>query len=155
MSRDAIDSHHGVTIRRVAAALLLLLATATIGTGAYLLVVRPVMLPEDVRFTGVKPELLPPAMREWLALVIRTWGGFVVGFGISLAGVAGYLLTSRRAVLSWSVAVGILVAFGRFLASNVRLHSDFLWFVGGLLALAAVTTALLVVPEAHRADRED
>lgn len=123
---------------RLAALLLLVLGVLTFGTGAYFLFLRPAMLPEDVLRTGMDPQLLPPAMVEWLRIVFRTWGGFIAGFGILMVAVAGYMLTSRPALLSWGVVFAVLVAFGRFLASNIVIQSDFLWFIGSLFAIAMV-----------------
>ena len=142
----AIDVDEGEKSRarqRSAATLLLVLGVLTIGTGVYFLALRPALLPEDTEFTGVTLQQLPPAVAQWLGLVFRTWGGFIAGFGFTLVGVAVYLLTSRPSVLTSGVALGILVAFGRFFASNLRLHSDFLWFIEVLFAIAVVTAVLL------------
>jgi hypothetical protein len=128
---------------RVAGSLLLVLGILTLGTGAFFLFVRPPMLPEDIRLTGVEPHLLPPAMLDWLQIVFRTWGGFVLGFGLLLVSVAGFLITARPAWLRWGVGGAVLVAFGRFLVSNVVIGSDYLWFVGMLFSIALVTALRL------------
>jgi hypothetical protein len=127
----------------MAARLLLVVGLLTLGTGIYFLFIRPVMLPEDIRLTGMDPQLLSPGMAEWLRIVFRTWGGFIAGFGILILSVATYMLTSRRALLSWGVALALSVAFGRFLVSNVTIRSDFLWFVGALFVLALLTALRL------------
>jgi hypothetical protein len=121
----------------------------TLGVGAYFLLIRPVMLPEDVRLTGVDPSLLPSAMVDWLRIVFRTLGGFVMGFGILMTSVAGYMLTARTAVLGWGAATAVVVAFSRFFVSNVSIRSDFLWFIGVLFAIA-VLIALRVAFNASR-----
>jgi len=128
-----------MTAARLAALLLLILGVLTIGTGGYFVFVRPPMLPEDVRVTGVSAELLAPAMLDWLRIVFQTLGGFVAGFGIFMVAVSVHMLTRRPGLLEWGVALGLLVAFGRFLASNIALHSDYLWFISVLFALAALT----------------
>jgi hypothetical protein len=115
---------------------LLALGILTLGTGAYFILLRPAMLPEDVRLTGVDPTLLPSAMLDWLRIVFRTWGGFTLGFGILMVSIAGYVLTSRAALLGWGVVVAVLIAFGGFFATNLTLDSDFLAFIGVLFALA-------------------
>ena len=124
---------------RFGGALLLSLGVLTLGTGVHFLVLRPAMLPEDVRFTGMDPQALQPRMAEWLEIVFRTWGGFIAGFGIVLAALGGYTMTLRQGLLRWGVAIGTLVAFGRFLVSNLAIHSDYLPFVGALFALASLT----------------
>lgn len=130
---------------RIVAGLLGVVGILTLGTGLYFLLVRPAMLPEDLRFTGVEPGQVPAKMSEWLGIVFRTWGGFTVGFGVVLMGVAGYLVTTRRVILCWATAVGLVVAFGRFFVSNLALRSDYLVFIGILFGLAAVTAGGLAL----------
>jgi hypothetical protein len=127
---------------RTASILLLALGLLTLGTGVHFLFFRPAMLPEDLRFTGMAPRLLRPEMVEWLQIVFRTWGGFMAGFGLLMASVAGYLMTSRIAVLKLGASLAVLIAFGRFLASNVLIHSDFLWFVGVLFTVSVLVSLL-------------
>jgi len=127
---------------RATAFLLLALGIATFGTGVHFHFFRPALLPEDVRFTGMDPKLLRPEMLQWLRIVFGTWGGFLAGFGILLSSVAGFLLTSRPAVLRWGTSVALLVAFGRFLASNLLIGSDYIAFVGTLFATALVVVSL-------------
>ncbi len=117
---------------RMGAFLLVVLGVLTLGTGLHFVFIRPAMLPEDVLFAGTDPSLLKPEMLAWLRIVFRTWGGFIVSFGIMMMSVGVYLLTSHAALLRLGVALALPVAFGQFLASNVRLHSDYLLFIGGL-----------------------
>jgi hypothetical protein len=126
-------------------ALVVALGILTLGTAIYFLALRPPLLPEDIRHTGVEPELLPPAFLDWLAIVFTTWGGFIAGFGALLIGIGAFILTGRDRWLYWMTALGILVAFGRFLISNIILSSDFLWFISGLFLVAFAAATLLVV----------
>ena len=124
---------------RIGTSLLMSLGILTVGMGVYFAFFRPAMLPEDIRFTGVQPQLLQPRMAEWLGVVFRTWGAFMLGFGILLMALAFYLFTKRPIFLRTGVVASILVAFTRLLVSNVVLRSDYLWFVGVLFGIAAVT----------------
>ena len=125
--------------------LLLVLGLLTMGTAVFFLVLRPALLPEDIRHTGIDPGTLPPAFLEWLGTVFRTWGGFIAGFGDHLLGIGGFLLSGRARCLYWATAIGAVVAFGRFLFSNILLDSDFLWFISALFALAAATAISLLL----------
>ena len=125
--------------------LLLVLGLLTMGTAVFFLVLRPALLPEDIRHTGIDPGTLPPAFLEWLGTVFRTWGGFIAGFGVLLLGLGGFLLSGRARCLYWATAIGAVVAFGRFLFSNILLDSDFLWFISALFALAAATAISLLL----------
>ena len=97
------------------------------------------MLPEDFRFTKLGPNELPSEALEWLQIVFRTWGAFVLGFGVLLMAIAGFVLKSQPAFLRWGVPTALVISLGRFLASNLMLHSDFLWFIAGLSGLGALT----------------
>ena len=125
--------------------LLLVLGLLTMGTAVFFLVLRPALLPEDIRHTGIDPGTLPPAFLEWLGTVFRTCGGFIAGFGVLLLGIGGFLLSGRARCLYWATAIGAVVAFGRFLFSNILLDSDFLWFISALFALAAATAISLLL----------
>lgn len=78
---------------------LLALGLLTSSTGVYFMLLRPPLLPEDSRFIGLGTEEVPEALARWLSIVFRTWGGFMVGFGLSLLGLAGYFQTRRDAWL--------------------------------------------------------
>jgi hypothetical protein len=138
---------------RVVAGLLGLVGALTLGTGLYFVVVRPPMLPEDFRFTGVDPQQLPARMSEWLAIVFRTWGGFTTGFGVLLMGVATFLLTGCGTVLRWTTAAAMVGAFGQFLVSNLVLRSDYRLFIAILFGLAVLTAGGLIV--SRRRQRRD
>ena len=129
---------------RIGGVLLLILGVLTLGTGSYFLLLRPPLLPEDVRFTGVDPRLLDPRMITWLGIVFRTWGGFMAGFGILLGAVGWNLLSAREGLLRWGATAAVLVAFGRFLLSNLILHSDHLPFISAMFAIAIVAASRLV-----------
>lgn len=125
-----------IASRGPAALLSGLLGILTVGTGAYFMALRPPMLPEDVRWTGISPESLPPAFTGWLSIVFRSWGGFMVGLGIVVVSVGLFLHRDDPRWLRGGLAVGVLFAFGSFLASNVQLRSDFLSFIIVLFGLA-------------------
>ncbi len=114
---------------KAAAALTVLLGVLTVATGVYFAVLRPPMLPEDIRLTGVSPDLLPAAFSQWLSIVFRTWGGFMIGFGTLLAAIGMFLLNGNPLWLRAGLATAVLIAFGSFLASNVQLRSDFVAYV--------------------------
>ena len=126
---------------------MIVLSVFTLGTGFYFMVLRPPLLPEDIQFSGIDTTTLPPAFLEWLGVVFPTWGGFITGFGIVLLGIGVYLLSGRILWLYLGTAAGILVAFGRFLYSNIVISSDFLWFIAALFVLALGLAVILVLKQ--------
>jgi len=85
------------------------------------------------------------AFVDWLGIVFSTWGGFIAGFGIVLLGIGASLLSRRTLWLYLGTAAGVLVAFGRFVISNILLGSDFLWFIATMFVLALVLATVLVL----------
>jgi hypothetical protein len=136
-----------MTIRRdpMTGALILTLGILTMGAGAFFMGVRPPLLPEDLRYTGVDPAALPPEFLEWLGIVFATWGGFVGGFGLTLVGIGLFLIRGTASWLFWGVGLGTLTANSRFVLSNIILSSDYLWFVSLLFVLSAVIAAALLL----------
>lgn len=124
--------------------LLTILGVLAFGTGVYFLGIRPTLLPEDIRFTGIDDASLPQAFLDWLGIVFRTWGGFITGFGIVLAGIGVATFSADAKWLRYGTAAGILVAFGRFAYSNVVIDGDYLVFIASMFVLAMVATAVLI-----------
>jgi hypothetical protein len=83
-------------------------------------------------------------MITWLGIVFRTWGGFMAGFGILLGAVGWNLLSAREGLIRWGATAAILVAFGRFLFSNLMLHSDHVPFISAMFAIGIVAASRLV-----------
>ena len=125
------------------------LGLLTMGTGVYFMLLRPPLLPEDMRYIGLSNEA-PRALLHWISIVFRTWGGFMVGLGSCLFGIAGFFFTRRDAWLRLGVGVGLLFGFGSFLASNIQLHSDFLWFIASLFVVALFAAILLALRPVQR-----
>ena len=128
---------------RIAGAFVVALGVFTLGTAVYFLVLRPPLLPEDIRHTGIDPGMLTEEFLAWLAIVFRTWGGFIAGYALALLGVGLFMVTGKVRWLYWPVSLGAVIAFGRFLLSNIVLSSDFLWFISFLFLLAVVAATLL------------
>jgi hypothetical protein len=112
------------TQNRLSGGLLTVLGVLAFGTGVYFLGIRPTLLPEDIRFTGIDDATLPQAFLDWLGIVFRTWGGFITGFGIVIIGIGVATFAADAKWLRYGTAAGILVAFGRFAYSNVVIGDD-------------------------------
>ncbi len=132
--------------QKLVGALTTLLGLLTLGTGVYFAALRPAMLPEDERLTGVNVESLPPAFTSWLAIVFRTWAGFTIAFGLLLITLGFFFRTSDSRWVRGGIATSVLIAFGSFLASNLQIGSDFVWFIALLFALAVCTSVAMLWP---------
>ena len=56
-----------------------------VGTGLYFIVLRPPLLPEDMRYMGLSAgqlDIVRPNLEAWLGQVFRVFGGYVLATGI-------------------------------------------------------------------------
>jgi hypothetical protein len=125
-------------------AILLAVAGITlVGAGLYFLLLRPPLLPEDVRYMGLGPEQLAavrPRLEAWLTHVFRVMGGYVLATGVLTITLA---TTSFRRH-EWGAALGAFmggtVSIGWMAVVNFMIASDFRWV---LLAIALLWAASL------------
>ena len=116
---------------------------ALVVTGLYFILLRPPLLPEDVRYmdlSAVQVEVVRPRLEAWLTLVFRVMGGYVIATGILTVTLAA---TSFRAH-HWGAALGALIggaaSIGLMAAVNFVIDSDFKWI---LLAMALLWSSSL------------
>ncbi|NMG38317.1 hypothetical protein GRZ55_03565 [Chelativorans sp. ZYF759] len=129
---------------RLSGGLLTILGVLAFGTGIYFLGIRPTLLPEDIRFTGIDEATLPQPFLDWLGIVFRTWGGFITGFAIVITGIGVATFSGDAKWLRYGTAAGILVAFGRFAYSNVVISGDYLIFIASMFIVALIAAGLLL-----------
>lgn len=94
-----------------------------------------VLLPEDQRYTGMTPEelrSLHPALFKWMGLVFTSWGGFAIGLGTAIAGLAGFSYRKGDVWAERTLLVTGIFTFGIFLTVNLMLESDFASIIGSL-----------------------
>jgi hypothetical protein len=112
-----------------------------IGLGGYFMLVRPPLLPEDLRYLGssaIQVEVLLPHLASWLRNVFTVMGGFIAGCGVLI------VFVSVRAVPQCLQGTGIALGCAGLLTvatmswTNFVLDSDFKW-----LLLAPVVAWLL------------
>ena len=76
--------------------LLVLFGASLLAVGSYFLVLRPPLLPEDLRFVGVSQaqlEAVAPRLAPWLTYVFRVLGGDISATGIFGDGSGGNILS--------------------------------------------------------------
>jgi hypothetical protein len=118
-----------------------------IGMGIYFIALRPAMLAEDERFTGLSLDAITqisPKIPLWLDRVFAVLGGHAVASGL-LVLLAAILLWGRPISLT---ALMLIVAAGGasailMSATNFTIHSDFRWPL--LLPAVAWTGAVLLL----------
>ena len=124
---------------------LALAGVALTGVGLYFIVLRPALLPEDVRYMGLSAaqiDAVRPRLDAWLTHVFRVMGGYIFATGALTITLAATSFREHR----WSAAVGALIggsaSIGLMAAVNFMIDSDFKWV---LLAIALVWSFSLIL----------
>ena len=119
-----------------------------IGVGLYFILLRPPLLPEDVRYMDLpmaQLEIIRPRLEAWLTHVFRVMGGYVLATGVLTITLAA---TSYRAH-NWGAATGALIggtaSIGWMAAVNFMIDSDFKWALLGIALLWACSLVIFVL----------
>ena len=126
-------------------ALLALAGVIVAGIGLYFIVLRPSLLPEDIRYMGLSAaelEAIGPRLATWLTHVFRVLGGYALATGALLIALAATAFRTRHSVAVAGALVGGASSIGWMSVVNFMIDSDFKW---ALLAGALVWALSLVV----------
>ena len=127
-------------------AILLVLAGFTlIGTGLYFLLLRPPLLPEDVRYMDLNEAQLVavrPRLEAWLAHVFYVMGGYILANGVLAVTLAA---TSFR-MHQWNAWLGAFFggafSIGWMAIVNFIIDSDFKLVLSGMAVIWAASLVL-------------
>jgi len=139
--------------RRLSTWILVACGVWLLALGLYFMVMRPPLLPEDLRYMGTSlahVRVAVPGLERWLARVFTVLGGFMAGAGVLTVYVAVATTTSSRRGTCLALALSGLLTVGLMSATNFVLHSNFRW----LLLVPAILWLLGVVLLKAR-DRND
>jgi hypothetical protein len=120
---------------------LLALAGAIIAAiGLYFIVLRPSLLPEDIRYMSLSAaelEAVGPRLATWLTQVFRVLGGYALATGVLLIALAATAFRNRHPVAVAGAFVGGASSIGLMSAVNFMIGSDFKWaLLAGMLVWA-------------------
>jgi hypothetical protein len=121
-----------------------------VGLGFYFIVLRPPLLPEDMRFMGTTIEHVRaalPGLESWLSKVFTVMGGFVAGAGVLTVFVARTAISFGTRGTGVAIAVAGTLTVALMSAANFVLQSDFKWL---LLVPPLVWLSSLVVYSMRR-----
>ena len=116
-----------------------------IGVGIYFLVLRPPLLPEDVRYMGLTPtelQSIGPRLTAWLTQVFRVMGGYVAATGVLALTLATTSFREHRGIAGLGAGIAGGLSIGLMAAVNFMIHSNFKWV---LLAMALVWAASIAM----------
>jgi hypothetical protein len=114
-----------------------------IGMGLYFVLLRPALLPEDVRYIGTNMAEIQatiPGLLDWLEKVFWMMGGHILTVGLLTLYVSLTSFRSRTKGVCGAVTLAGLASMGWMAAVNFIFDSDYQWL---LLAFAALWGAAL------------
>lgn len=103
------------------------------------MILRPPLLPEDIRFMGLAGQLDPvrPRLEGWLTYVFDVMGGYILATGVLTITLATTSFREHSLISAWGALLGGAVSIGWMVVVNFMIGSDFKWV---LLAMALVWT---------------
>lgn len=103
-----------------------------VGLGFYFIVLRPPLLPEDLRFMGTTLAQIRtgvPGLESWLQKVFTVMGGFMAGAGVLTVFVAIVAMPPRLKGTAWAIGLSGALSVVLMSTNNFVLHSDFRWLL--------------------------
>lgn len=103
-----------------------------VGLGLYFIVLRPPILPEDLRYMGTTVAQIRsavPGLEGWLQRVFTVMGGFIAAAGVLTSFVAAAALPQRMRGAIWAIVLSGMLSVVLMSAKNFALQSDFKWLL--------------------------
>jgi hypothetical protein len=125
--------------------LLLLFGVALVLMGLYFVLLRPPLLPEDLRYIGASQaqiETVAPRLTLWLTQVFRVMGGFISAAGVLTIFLAATSFRAYQRAAEAAIFISGLVSIGWMTAINFMIDSDFKWALFGIALLWVSSLAL-------------
>ena len=117
---------------------------ALVSAGLYFIVIRPPLLPEDLRYMGLtEAQLVGVGLRleAWLAQVFRVMGGHLLAIVALTITIAATSFRSHDRGAALGDLIGGAASIGFMAAVNFAIDSNFKW---ALLAIALIWACSLV-----------
>lgn len=119
-----------------------------IGIGGFFMLVRPPLLPEDLRYldrTAVEVATAVPRLGRWLRWVFTVLGGYAVATGILTLYLAATSVRDGNLATVVVLAVAGASSIGVMAVVNLMLHSAFRWLLSAAAAVWIAATLVAVV----------
>jgi hypothetical protein len=123
---------------------------ALIAMGLYFILIRPPLLPEDLRYIGMGAEqaqAAAPGLAAWLGHVFRVMGGHIIAAGILTVTLAATSFRRRKKGAALAAGFSGLASIGLMVATNFLIDSDFKWLLLGIAALWGLAMLRLAIEQ--------
>jgi hypothetical protein len=121
-------------------------------TGLYFILLRPVLLTEDIRYmklSTAEAEVVGTQIGAWLTQVFRVMGGYIVASGALTIALATTSFREHRSGAAVGVLIGGASSIGCMTAINFTIGSDFRWVLFGMTLLWICSLGLFWWEERH------
>ena len=134
-------------------AILLAISGAVLAlVGVYFLLLRPPLLPEDIRYMGLSDTALAsvrPALELWLTQVFRVMGGYILATGVLTVALAATAYCGHSRMAFVGAVVGGAASIGLMAVVNFAIESDFKWLLFGMALVWASSLVMFWVEESR------
>jgi len=116
-----------------------------IGLGFYFILLRPPLLPEDVRYmelSAAQLDAVRPLLAPWLTHVFRVMGGCIMATGVLTITVAATSFRTRDRIAAIGALVAGVASIGWMAIVNFEIDSDYKWVLLGMALVWACGLAL-------------
>ena len=124
---------------------LILAGVTLIGVGVYFILLRPPLLPEDIRYMDLPAaqlDILRPRLELWLTHVFRVMGGYVLATGVLAVTLAATAFRAHQKGAAIGALIGGAASIGWMAVVNFMIGSDFKWVLLGIALLWACSLVL-------------
>ena len=124
---------------------LILAGVTLIGVGLYFILLRPPLLPEDVRYMALPAaqlDILRPRLELWLTHVFRVMGGYILATGVLAVTLAATVFRAHQTGAAIGALIGGAASIGWMAVVNFMIGSDFKWVLFGMALLWACSLVL-------------
>ena len=136
--------------------ILIMAGIALIGVGLYFTLLRPPLLPEDIRYMALPTaqlDIVRPRLELWLTHVFRVMGGYILATGVLAVTLAATSFRMHQKSAAIGALIGGAASIGWMAAVNFMIDSDFKWVLLGLALLWAGSLVLFWRESVGRARR--
>ena len=124
---------------------LIMAGIVLIGVGLYFILLRPPLLPEDIRYMALPTaqlDILRPRLELWLTHVFRVMGGYVLATGVLAVTLAATAFRAHQKSAAIGAMIGGAASIGSMAGVNFMIDSDFKWVLLGMALLWACSLVL-------------
>lgn len=124
---------------------LFLAGITLVGTGLYFLLLRPPLLPEDLRYMGLNETqliALRPRLEVWLTQVFRVMGGYILANDVLAVTLSATSFRTYHWIAWFGALIGGGFSIGWMVIVNLIIDSDFKLALSGMAVVWAASLVL-------------